>query len=307
MSVAGEVFSGVGPVRDQELAPALRWWRVVLSACRRDLRFPLFGGLLLLIYSLCLAAPLIAPFPPLETHTDDRNLGPTPRYLLGTDQLGRDMFSRVLYGGRVSLPAGLFAVAVSAAIGVVLGVVTGYAGGWLDLLVGRWVDAQLAFPGLLALIALVSAVGRNIWVIMFCVGFLAFPGYYRLARGQVLQVREYDYVHAARALGAPVWRLMFRHILPNSLNPLIVQTSLACGGAVLTLAGLSFLGVGPTGGTPDWGKMFQEGLDLVRIHVWLCVGPGVMVFLTVLAFYMLGDALRDLIDPRLRGAHGAKR
>lgn len=279
-------------------------WRSLRRFLRRHPRIPLFGGLIVAIFFICQIAPLVAPYPPKAVDTSVRLQGPSARHLLGTDQLGRDTFSRVLYGGRASLPLGLMAVAVGAAVGVTLGLLTGYTGGLPDLIVGRYVDAQLAFPPLLLLILLVNAFGASLVLVMVVVGLLAFPLYYRLIRGQVLQVREMDYVNAARALGASPGRLMFRHVLPNSLGAVIIATSFAAGGAILTLANLSFLGLQPKSGSADWGAMFNDALNNFRLQPWLVVGPGAAVFLCVLSFYVLGDDARDVLDPRFQSKKG---
>jgi peptide/nickel transport system permease protein len=306
MSVATDKVTLSGVSSLNLLGPRQTIWNTLLRWCRRDARIPAFSAIMIVIFTICLAAPLMRNVSwlhvsdPKAPNTSERLQGPSTKHWLGTDQLGRDTYSRVLYGGRVSLPAGLTAVGVAAFLGIILGVVAGYYGGLIDTIVGRWVDAQLAFPNLLALIALVSAFGRSLTVVMIVVGIVSFPQYYRLTRGQVLQVREFDYVNAARALGASRTRQMFRHILPNSLNPLIILTSLAAGGAVLTLSNLSFLGLGPSNANADWGAMFNDALTNFRLQPWLVVGPGVCVFISVLSFYMLGDALRDILDPRLR-------
>lgn len=281
-------------------------WAWLGRLAQRDARIPIFTALMLAIVAVCAAAPMIGLQDPKVPNTAERLQGPSRKHLIGTDELGRDTFSRVLYGGRVTLPVGLSAVAIGATLGIFLGVLAGYYGGVIDLLMGRWVDAQIAFPSLLLLIALVNAFGNRVELVTVVIGFVSFPGYYRLTRGQVLQVREFDFVASARALGASTWRVMFRHILPNSLNPLIIQTSLAAGGSVLTLSSLSFLGLGPKAGNADWGQMFNSALTNFRLQPWLVFGPGLAVFITVLSFYMLGDALRDVLDPRLRGSKGVR-
>lgn len=277
-------------------------WQSAVRFMRRNPRIPIFTGVMMLLLIPCLLASLISPYNPREPRTRERLQGPSSRHLLGTDHLGRDSFSRLLYGGRVSVPVAMMSVAVAAGIGVTLGVLGGYLGGLFDNVVSRWVDAQIAFPELLLAIAVANAFGQNLISIMLILGFGRFPGYFRLIRGQVLQAREFEYVNAARALGAGSPRIMLRHVLPNVLNPVIIQTSLAAGGAILTLASLGFVGLGPKAGSPDWGSMFNEALAAFRQQPWLTAGPGVAVFICVLSFYMLGDALRDALDPRMRGA-----
>jgi peptide/nickel transport system permease protein len=193
------------------------------------------------------------------------------------------------------------AVTIAAVLGVSLGVTSGYYGGPLDLLAGRIVDAQLAFPELILAIAIVNAFGASLFNVMLVVGLTSYPGYYRLARGQVLQARELEYVSAARTIGASETRIMARHILPNILSPLIIAFSLAAGGAILLQSTLGFFGLGPKAGTPDWGLMFFDALANFRLQPWLIFGPGLAVSLTVLCFYLLGDAFRDALDPSTRG------
>jgi peptide/nickel transport system permease protein len=272
-------------------------WRLF----RLQPRIPVFGGMMLVIFVVTLAAPLLAPYGEKEVNTRERLESPSRDHLFGTDQLGRDIFSRVLYGGRVALPLGLMAVAIGSISGITMGVLAGYFGGWFDQASGRLVDAQIAFPELILILALVNTFGQSIMIVMLAVGITAYPGYFRLARGQVLQAREFEFVNAARSIGAPEWRIMLRHVFPNITNPLIIQTSIACGGAVLLQSTLGFFGLGPKAGTADWGSMFFDGLNNFRLQPWLVAGPGIAVFVSVLSFYMIGDALRDALDPHLRG------
>lgn len=276
-------------------------WQTALRFLRQNPRIPFFAGLMIVIFAVTLAAPLIAPYGEREVNTAERMQSPSTKHWLGTDQLGRDTFSRLLYGGRISLPMGLMAVAVGASSGILMGVLAGHFGGVIDQLTGRLVDAQLAFPELILALAIVAVFGQSIFNVMVVVGLTSYPLYYRLARGQVLQAREFEYVKAARSVGAGDGRLMFRHMLPNILNPLIIQTSIAAGTAVLLQSTLGFFGLGPKAGTADWGSMFFDGLNNFRLQPWLVFGPGIAVFLSVLSFYMLGDALRDALDPHLRG------
>jgi len=287
------------PPGPPDFAPS--WLETAARFCARNPRIPVFATLMAILFGACLLAPLIAPYDPKETNTPLRLAGPSLSQLIGTDQLGRDTFSRVLYGGRVSIPLGLMAVAISAVIGIFMGVAAGYFGGVLDMVTGRLVDAQLAFPDLILALAIVNAFGTSLVNIMLVIGLTSYPGYYRLARGQVLQVRNFEYVTAARTLGGSETHVIARHVFPNILNPLIIATSLSCGSAVLLQSTLGFFGLGPKTGTPDWGLMFFDALNNFRLQPWLILGPGLAVSLTVLSFYMLGDALRDALDPYLRG------
>ena len=276
-------------------------WQSFLRFCRRYPRIVGFGVFVTLLVAICLLAPVIAPYNPRETNTQGRLQGPSSAHWMGTDQLGRDIYSRVLYGGRVSIPLPILAVVISAVIGLTLGVISAYYGGAIDLVLGRIVDAQISFPELVLLILIANVFRPGLLEIMLILGFTGYTGTYRLARGQVLQAREFDYVKAASALGASTPRLLIRHIVPNILNPLFVTWTIAAGGAVLTLAALTFLGLGPQAGTPDWGAMFNDGLNNIRLQPWLMFGPGIAVISTAFTFFMLGDALRDATDPRLRG------
>jgi peptide/nickel transport system permease protein len=260
-----------------------------------------FGVFVAFLITICLLAPVIAPYNPREPNTQERLQSPSRDHLMGTDQLGRDIFTRVLYGGRVSVPLPMMAVVISATIGLTLGVISAFYGGATDLAVGRLVDAQLAFPELVLLLLIANVFRPSLFGLMLILGLTGYTGTFVLTRGQVLQAREFDYVNAARALGASTPRLLIRHIIPNILNPLFVTWTLAAGGTVLLLATLTFFGLGPQAGTPDWGAMFNDGLNNIRLQPWLMFGPALAVVSTAFAFFMLGDALRDAIDPRLRG------
>lgn len=300
MAVADETLTQANLRLDEE-APERAARRSLARFLRRNPRIPFFAVVMVILFGACLISPLVAPYNPREPRTNERLQSPSSAHLMGTDQLGRDTFSRVLYGGRTSIPLGFMAVSISAVAGIALGVSAGYFGGAVDQVSGRLVDAQLAFPELLLALALVNTFGASLFIVMIVVGLAAYPGYFRLARGQVLQAREFEYVTAARALGASELRLMVRHIFPNILSPLIIASSLALGGAVLLQSTLGFFGLGPKAGTPDWGNMFFDALANYRLQPWLILGPGLAVSITVLSFYMLGDALRDALDPALRG------
>ena len=256
---------------------------------------------LLTIWLISVCAPLLAPYSPYTLHTHNLTEAPSRAHLMGTDELGRDSLTRVLYGGRISMIVALVVVALSSSIGITMGLVGGYFGGAIDQLFGRITDAVLSFPPLLLILSAVAAFGQSLKNVMIVIGLIGFPVYYRLTRGQVLQAREFEYVTAARAMGARPVRLLLRHILPNIANPLIIWTSIVAGGAILAEATVSFLGIGAQPPEAEWGSMFNKALADFRLHPWLIFGPGTAVFLTVLAYYMLGDALRDALDPRLRG------
>ncbi len=248
---------------------------------------------------------MIAPYNPDYQDISATLQPPSAAHALGTDELGRDILSRVMYGGRVSLEVGVVSVGLALVIGVSLGLVAGYwSGSFADLAIMRLMDALLAFPALILALGIVGMMGpsqagefpKAIWAI----GIVTIPAYARLTHGQVLSVRERDYVLAARSLGVPDVRLMVRHILPNITAPLIVQSSLGVAAAILTEAALSFLGLGVQPPTPSWGSMLNAGRGYLAIDPWLGFGPGMAIFLTVLGLNFLGDGIRDVLDPRLR-------
>jgi len=252
---------------------------------------------------VALFAPWIATYDVGATDLSMRYLGPSAAHWFGTDSTGRDIFSRVVYGARISLQVGIIVVLVSAFIGTILGAVAGYYGGWVDRVVSGYVfNVFLAFPGLLLAIAMVAFLGAGLNKLILALCIIGWVGYARLIRGQVLKVREYDFVQAARALGASDTRILLIHILPNAIQPLIVQASLGMAGAVLSEASLSFLGLGVPPPAPSWGVMIEEARDLSTLQAapHALIFPGIAIALTVLAFNFIGDGLREYLDPRQR-------
>lgn len=246
-------------------------------------------------------APFIAPYSPTKQQITNGLKPPSLDHWLGTDQLGRDIFTRILYGGQASLQVGLIAVSIALFVGVFLGLIAGY---WnnspLEAVIMRAMDALLAFPAIVLALALVAALGPNLRNAIIAVGIVGIPAYARLTRGQVLTVKERDFVDAARALGATPARIILGHILPNVTAPLIVQSSLGIAGAILAEAALSFLGLGVQPPTPSWGEMLNSGRGYIEIDPWLIFGPGTAIFLCVLGFNFLGDGIRDVLDPRMK-------
>jgi peptide/nickel transport system permease protein len=246
-------------------------------------------------------APWISPFDPFEQELSRRLLEPSAQHWFGTDLLGRDVFSRVLYGARISLQVGISVVLVSGVIGVIIGAIAGFYGGWVDrILSGYLFNVFLAFPGLLLAIALVAFLGPGLGKLILALCIIGWVGYARVMRGQVLKVREYDFVQAAKALGAGNMRILFIHILPNSIQPLIVQASLGMAGAVLSEASLSFLGLGIPPPAPSWGTMIEEARNYFATYPHTLFFPGIAIALTVLAFNFIGDGLREYLDPKQR-------
>jgi len=273
-----------------------------LSAFRRQ-RLGIVGVMLLsLTVIAAIGAPWIAPYSPNKIDALHVLQSPGMHHLLGTDSLGRDVFSRILYGARVSLYAGFVVVSVSMIIGTAIGLVAGYAGGITDAVLMRLMDALLAFPGLVFAIAITAALGPNLTNAMIAIAVLSFPGAARIARGETLSLRERDFVLAERVLGASPVRILFRHILPNALAPIIVLGSLRVGGAILIETSLSFLGLGVQPPTASWGAMVNEGSAFLERAPWISMASGGAIFLAVMGANLLGDAVRDILDPRLRNA-----
>jgi ABC-type dipeptide/oligopeptide/nickel transport system permease subunit len=256
--------------------------------------------LLILIVVAAVAAPALAPYSPLEMHVPDRFSGPTLAYLLGTDETGRDMLSLILYAARISLTVSVTAETLAVLLGVPLGVLAGYRGGLTDDVIMRALDGFLAFPGILLALTIVGMFGPQLQFLIFALGIINTPYVARIMRAAVVGERGKDYVLAARALGATVPRIMFRNILPNCLSPLTVQASLGVAFAILTEASLSFLGLGVQPPAASWGTLLQVGYSYIRVTPWYVLFPGLFIFATVWSLSMLGDALRDALDPRLR-------
>ena len=245
-------------------------------------------------------APVLAPYDPIEQSLVDRREPPSSQNLLGLDDLGRDILSRVIFGARKSLQVGVMSVTMAIVVGTWIGATSGYLGGWVDNLVMRMMDIMLAFPALLLAIAIVTILGPGLLNMLYAIGIVSIPVYARIARASVLSVKMQDYVLAARSLGASPVRILVRHVMPNCLTPLIVQGTLGIGTAILDAAGLSFLGLGAQPPTPEWGAMLGQGRYAMFTAPHIVLFPGLAIVLTVLGFNLLGDGLRDALDPRLR-------
>jgi peptide/nickel transport system permease protein len=264
-------------------------------------RGALFGAAVVGCFVLvALLAPWLAPQDPLATSWSSVREGPSAAHLFGADELGRDVLSRVIWGARASILAGLVSVSISLALGVPVGMLAGYLGGWADALLSRITDAMLACPFLILAIALAAFLGPSLANAMIAIGVSAMPVFVRLTRAQVLAAKTEEYVEAARALGNPHLRIALRHILPNIVAPLIVQATLAIAAAVIAEASLSFLGLGQQPPAPSWGSMLNTAKNYVDQAPWMAIWPGLSIFLLVLSFNLLGDGLRDALDPRQR-------
>lgn len=245
-------------------------------------------------------APLIAPFDPNELHLDAILKAPCAEFPLGTDRLGRDVLSRLLYGGRVSLWVGFVAVGISISIGALLGLVSGYFGGLVDEIVMRFVDIMLCFPSFFLILAVVAFLEPSLFNIMVVIGLTSWMGVARLVRAETLTLREREFVSAARLAGTSTWRIMTRHILPNAMAPVTISAILGIGGAILIESGLSFLGLGVQPPQASWGNMLMDGKSVIEEASWLSLFPGLAILITVLGYNLLGESLRDFLDPRLK-------
>lgn len=279
-------------------------WRIAARYFKRS-RLALAGVFVIFVlYAVAILAPLLAPYDPIAQPVNlvaSSYLGPfTSGHLLGTDQFGRDVLSRILYGARISLAIGFVATGIAVTLGTLLGAVAGYAGGWVDAVLMRFTDMVLAFPRLVLLILLVALFSPSLTLIILVLGLTQWPGTTRIVRGDVLSLREREYIQAARALGFGRWRIIFRHLVPNVLAPVIVTATLGIGNTIVMEAGLSFLGLGVQPPTPSWGSMVSDGRQNLIGAWWVATFPGLAIVLTVLAFNLVGDALRDALDPRLR-------
>ncbi len=250
------------------------------------------------ILLLALIAPLIAPYDPNAINVKAILLAPTGQHLMGTDGLGRDVFSRMLYGARISLMVGFVAVGIATVIGILLGAIAGFYRGWLDTFIMRTVDVMLSIPTFFLILAVIAFLNPSIWNIMIVIGLTSWMGVTRLVRAEFLSLRNREFVLAAQALGAKDFRLIFRHLLPNSLTPIIVSSILGIASAVLVESGLSFLGLGVQAPQASWGNILTDGKEYIQFAWWLSLFPGLAILLTVLGYNLLGDGLRDAYNPR---------
>lgn len=263
----------------------------------------LVSALVILFFAICaIASPLMAPCDPYEQDLSRRLEGVSSEHWLGTDQLGRDLYSRIVYGSRVAFMVGILAVIAAAVMGCAIGLISGYFGGWVDQVLMRLMEAQMSIPPLILALALVAVFGRSIPMLIFVLGVSAIPNFARMMRGQVLSVREMDYVAASRIRGNSNTATMVRHILPNCISPIIVIMTQSIGGSILAEASMSFLGAGIVPPTASWGAMVNDGYSYIYDAPLFALAPGVAIILLVLAFNIFGDGLRDALDPRLRGA-----
>lgn len=277
-------------------------WSIAWRRFRRNHRAMAGLVVLALLATLSVLAPVIAPYERDKTDVLAIEEPPSAAHLLGTDDLGRDIFTRLLYGGRMSMSVGLVSVTLSLSIGTALGALAGYYGGRVDSLVMRLTDMVMVFPFFPLALTIQAALGPSIWNTMIVIGLLSWPGVARLVRGEFLSLRSREFVQAAHAMGAPDGRIIFRHLLPNAVAPLLVAATLGVAGAILGESGLSFLGLGVPQPVPSWGNMLSSAISLkvLLYQPWLWIPPGAMIFLAVLSINFVGDGLRDALDPRLK-------
>ncbi|MDO8320304.1 ABC transporter permease [Rhodoferax sp.] len=278
----------------QDSSPARRALRRLLR------RKGAMVGLVFVLFFIVMAvfAPIFAPYDPVATSWSAVRMAPSQMYWFGTDEIGRDVLSRVVWGARASILAGLVSVGISMALGIPIGLLAAYVGGWTDSIISRFTDAMLAVPFLILAIALSAFLGPSLNNAMIAIGVSAMPVFIRLTRAQAMQIKVEDFVEAARAVGNPHWRIALRHVMPNVIPPLIVQATLSIAAAIIAEASLSFLGLGQQPPLPSWGSMLNTAKNYMDNAPWMAVWPGLSIFLLVLSFNLLGDGLRDALDPR---------
>ncbi|MHB0886460.1 MAG: ABC transporter permease [Bacillota bacterium] len=275
-------------------------WRPVWRRLKKHKLAVAGGAFFLFLIFLAVFAPLIAPHGPYTSEIEHAFEGPTLSHPLGTDEIGRDVLSRIIFGTRLSLAVGVISVALALVIGVTLGAVAGYFGGWVDNAIMRAMDVLLAFPAMLLAIAIMVILGPGLEKAMVAIGIVTIPGYARIVRGSVLSIKENEYIEAARAGGLPNWAIISRHVLPNIMAPIIVRSTLGVSEAILDAAALGFLGLGAQAPKAEWGLMLSRGKGYLYSSPHLVYFPGIMITLTVLSLNLFGDGLRDALDPRLK-------
>jgi peptide/nickel transport system permease protein len=283
-------------VEDEQTPP---WKEAILSFYKN--RLALVGlGIVIFFIILAIIAPWIAPYSFKDIKLSEKLLAPSSEHWFGTDDFGRDIFSRIVYGARISLWVGFFSVLGSVVVGTFLGIVSGYYGRWVDAIISRTFDIMLAFPSILLAIAVVAILGPSLQNALIAIAVINIPNFGRLVRSKVLSVKQEEYIMAAKAVGMRDTRILFHHILPNSVSPVIVQATLAIATAIIEAAALGFLGMGAQPPTPEWGKMLADSKNYLMQAPWTLFFPGVAIMLTVLGFNLMGDGLRDILDPKMK-------
>ncbi len=276
------------------------WGQMVWRRFRRHRLAVISMYVLAILYLVAIFAPYVATHDFAHVDPINRLQPPSSEHLFGTDRLGRDVFTRVVWGSRVSLSVGFVAAGVAVLLGTVIGAVSGYFGGWVDHMLQRFTEIVQSFPTMFLLLTIIAIVDRSIFNIMVVIGITSWPGLARLVRGEVLSLRKQEFTEAARSIGATDSRIIFKHILPNAMAPVIVNATLRIAGAILAESALSFLGLGVQEPFPSWGSILNAGRNHLRYGIWITLFPGLLIFITVLAFNYIGDGLRDALDPRLQ-------
>ena len=280
-------------------------YRAMVSGRFTRNRLAMAGALTIAALAVvCVFAPVFAPYAPTAIDVDNILSPPDRAHLLGTDDLGRDVLSRMIYGGRISLSVGFVAVGIAVAIGITIGAIAGFFGGRVDAVLMRFVDIMLTFPAFFLILAVIAIVGQSIFIIMAIIGFTSWMDVARLVRAEFLTLKERDFVQAARSSGAGSLRIIFRHILPNALSPVFVAATFGVAGAILIESGLSFLGLGVPPPDPSWGNILTTGKNYIEVAWWLSLYPGLSILITVLSYNLVGEGLRDALDPRLWDSEG---
>lgn len=284
-------------INSKGVATGKAWFAKVVQILRQDPRF-WFAGVLLIFVFAAIFAPFITPYSPLEYHPSIATQAPTFAHWLGTDSLGRDQLTRIIYGTRISLSIALATILMGGICGTILGVMAAYLKGWVDQVITIAIDAILSFPGLVLSLAIVTALGPSIINLALALAFVRIPLYARIARGQALQVSAQDFVTASLVSGTRTWKILFRHILPNIFSPLLVQATISISFAILDESALSFIGLGTQPPTPEWGSMITDAQTYLRSDPWMMLGPALTIIIVLISMNILGDAVRDLLDPR---------
>jgi peptide/nickel transport system permease protein len=295
-----ELAPNTGEIKQNVSEETISPWKEAWKSFRKNKTALVGTGIVLFFIILAIAGPLIAPQGINEQNMDIRLQAPSAEHWLGTDDFGRDILSRIIHGARISLTVGFFAVVGSAVAGSLLGIVAGYYGRWVDTIISRFFDILLAFPSILLAIAVVAALGPSLRNALIAIAIINIPNFGRLIRSRVLSVKQEEYVMAAKAIGMSDRRILFSHILPNSMAPIIVQGTLAIATAILEAAALGFLGLGAQPPDPEWGKMLSDARRYMLDAPWTMIFPGLAIMLTVLGFNLMGDGLRDALDPKMK-------
>ena len=296
MTGAMDIKKEAVPTRERAVGPWLEGWRSFKKS-----KVSLIGaGIVLFFILLAIVGPYLAPQDINEQNFAKRLLAPSSEHWFGTDDFGRDIFSRIIHGARISLWVGFFSVILSVIVGSLLGIIAGYYGKWIDTIISRIFDIMLAFPSMLLAIAVVSVLGPSLQNALIAIAIINIPNFGRLIRSKVLSVKEEEYIVAAKAIGMRDTRILFSHILPNSITPIIVQGTLAIATAIIEAAALGFLGLGAQASAPEWGKMLADARKFLINAPWTMIFPGLAIMLTVLGFNLMGDGLRDALDPKMK-------